>query len=173
MRKLNFWIIQRAEQTVYDDRNARLMRSGIIANQLEARGHKVTLWTSTFNHMEHKQRFDKSNLIKISDNFTIQFIKSIGYKKNFSLRRLIDEKYISLQFKSLLSLHKKPDVILISMPSIELGYEASKYAKKNQIPFFVDIRDLWPDVFYDVSKAIFHPLIFPIYKYYDFKTIFK
>ena len=169
MRKLNFWIIQRAEQTIYDDRNARLMRSGIIANQLEARGHKVTLWTSAFNHMEHKHRFDKSTLIKISDNFTIQFIKSIGYKKNFSFRRLVDEKYISLQFKSLLSLHEKPDVILISMPSIELGYEVSKYAKKNQIPFFVDIRDLWPDVFYDVSKAIFHPLIFPIHKYYEFK----
>ena len=49
MRKLNFWIIQRAEQTVYDDRNARLMRSGIIANQLEARGHKIPTGTSLLN----------------------------------------------------------------------------------------------------------------------------
>ena len=33
------------------------------------------------------------------------------------------------------------------MPDHLLAYEAARYAKKNNIPFIVDIRDLWPDIF--------------------------
>ena len=52
------------------------------------------------------------------------------------------------------------------MPTIELAYYSVKYAKKNSIPVVIDIRDLWPDIFYlnqkSKIKKIILKLIFSI-----------
>ena len=169
MKKLNIWLIQRAEQTILDGSDVKLMRTGILSQLLSKNNHNVKIWTSDFNHMRHQLRYKRNHLVKINKNLSIQFIKSIGYSRNLSIRRLIDEKYISRNFKNLIKNSVPPDLILISIPSIEIGYEAYKFAKKNNIPIITDIRDLWPDVFYEVLPPFFAPLIFPLYSYYNLK----
>ncbi|MHB8449165.1 MAG: methyltransferase domain-containing protein [Mycobacteriales bacterium] len=39
-----------------------------------------------------------------------------------------------------------PDVIVASMPTIELAYAAVRYGKLHNVPVVADVRDLWPDV---------------------------
>jgi len=41
-----------------------------------------------------------------------------------------------------------------AMPDHLLAYEAARYARKNDIPFLVDIRDLWPDIFLDRFRSM-------------------
>ena len=77
-------------------------------------------------------------------------------QKNISLSRYIDDIVVSKQFKQDIKLEKlQPDIILTSIPSIELSKEVVDYANIKKIPVILDIRDLWPDVF---SELLPNPL---------------
>ncbi len=167
--KANFWMIQRSEPTIIDAGLPRLLRTGIICQMIQARGHNLTLWTSTFDHFKHKNRFNKNKLVNVNAEYEIHFLKSAGYKKNFSLKRFIDDYNVALNFKKTCIDKIKPSIIFVSMPSIELAYQAVVFAKKNRIPIYVEIRDLWPDIFYDFSPKYLRPFIVFVYLYYNSK----
>ena len=76
------------------------------------------------------------------------------YRNNVSLGRYINYQIVALKFHFQSKHFSKPDIIVASMPDHLLAYEAARYAKKNNIPFIVDIRDLWPDIFLDRFKAM-------------------
>jgi glycosyltransferase involved in cell wall biosynthesis len=149
---MRVWLVQRAESTPHDENGARrLMRMGILADVLQSQGHTVVWWTSAFDHVSLSFRFRESARLEVKENYFIQYLKSFGYQKSKSLSRLIDSKVVAYQFaKESVKDQNRPDVILVSMPSIELAYQAVIYANKRDIPVFVDIRDLWPDVFRDL-----------------------
>ncbi len=67
-----------------------------------------------------------------------------GYNKNF-FGRLIG--YFSYMFSSLIKsfLLKKPDIIIITSPSIFVGISAMILSKLKRVPFIVEVRDLWPE----------------------------
>ena len=156
---MKIWLIQRSEVTPIDKGNYRLLRTASIAENIVKAGHEVILWTSDFNHFDHEHRFKKSKLVKYKHNYHIQFLKSIGYTKNFSIRRYIDDIYVAKSFTKLALKKDLPDTILVSMPSIELTSSVIKYAKKNKVPVYVEIRDLWPDIFFDVAPILVKPFV--------------
>ena len=158
------WIVQPFESTPLDSKSdERLWRSGILANTLIKNGHKVLWWTSDFDHKNRIHRHKSNKRIALSDKFSIQYIKSLGYKKNVSIKRILDHILLAKRFKSLIKKEKlKPDIILASIPLAELALESSIYAKKFNIPIVVDIRDLWPDAFFDVLPKYFKNISFLI-----------
>lgn len=149
---MKIWLIQRAESTPHDENgDRRLLRIGILADILQSQGHEVIWWTSAFDHVGKRKRFNTSTRIMIKKNYYIHFIKCFGYKKNISIFRFIDNLFVANQFeKDLRKDDFKPDIILTSVPSIELSKVAVKYANKFNIPIVLDIRDLWPDVFFEI-----------------------
>jgi len=46
-------------------------------------------------------------------------------------------------------LHKRkcPDIIYCAVPSLDVAYEAARYAEKNNVRFIIDVQDLWPEAF--------------------------
>lgn len=52
----------------------------------------------------------------------------------------------------------RPDVIIVSMPTLELASRAVGYGRKHNIPVLVDLRDLWPDIFVDALPKFVRPL---------------
>tara|TARA_B000000532_G_C18864623_1_gene405683 strand:+ start:475 stop:1743 length:1269 start_codon:yes stop_codon:yes gene_type:complete len=149
---MRIWLIQRAESTPHDDNgNRRLMRIGILADILRAKGHEVIWWTSAFDHVVKKKRYQKSTRVLVKSKYYIHYLKCFGYKKNISISRFIDDIIVSRQFEKDVQLEKiKPDMILTSVPSIELSQKVVNYANKHNIPVVLDIRDLWPDVFFEL-----------------------
>ena len=146
---MRIWLVQRAESTPHDDKgNRRLMRIGILANILSSHGHEVIWWTSAFDHVSKKKRYVNSTRVMVNKNYYIHYLKCFGYKKNVSLSRYIDDIVVSKQFKQDIKLEQlQPDIILTSIPSIELSKAVVDYANMKKIPIVLDIRDLWPDVF--------------------------
>lgn len=154
---MRVWLIQRAESTPHDDEGGRrLLRIGILAEILQSKGHEVIWWTSAFDHVGKKKRYKQSTRVKVKENYYIHYLKCFGYKKNISMSRFIDNIIVAKQFKKDASKdNKKPDVILTSVPSIELSEIAVCFANKNKIPIALDIRDLWPDVFVELLPKKF------------------
>jgi glycosyltransferase involved in cell wall biosynthesis len=128
----------------------RPYRTGLLAEVLGDRGHHVTWWTSTFNHQ--KKEYFKANSGKevINSKLDIYFLHGRRYKKNVSFSRLYNHFQIASEFRDRSRVESKPDLIVCSLPTLELAYQAALYAEIHNVPLVVDVRDLWPDVFVDV-----------------------
>ena len=121
----------------------------------------IELITTNFFHNNKQHR--NPNIIQ-DKGYKITLIDEPGYKKNVSLRRFYSHHVLAKNLEKYLEKIDKPDVIYCAIPSLDVAYVTSKYAKKNNIRFIIDIQDLWPEAFKMVfnipiiSSIIFFPM---------------
>lgn len=142
------WYISSYEPLPFRSKNVRVMRSGYLTEQMVSDGHEVELWLPGFDHVNKKFIRNKSVTEKIDNNLTIQYIKSIGYKNDVSFKRYLNNKLLATEFKNVASSKKRlPEIILTQIPLLELSEATMEFATKNNIPYIVDVRDPWPDIY--------------------------
>lgn len=141
------WLVCRGEPLPTDPGNPRLMRMGIIAQMLTDRGHDVTWWSSDFSHFLKIKRQNPGDTIRIASNYRIKLISGVGYKRNISIRRLADNFLLGRNLAREFKKADRPDVILASVPTIEMCRAATDYGTHQNVPVVVDLRDMWPDLF--------------------------
>lgn len=134
------------------------MRTAMLADVLAQRGHQVLWWTSAFDHFNKKWHFETDTDFELYNGVKVKALKGWGYRKNISFSRWLDARLISKKFKKFALLEEKPDIIVASTPAYDLALEAVFYAKQNKIPVVVDIRDQWPDIFFDHIPLAFKPI---------------
>jgi glycosyltransferase involved in cell wall biosynthesis len=135
-------------------------RTGSLARLLAEQGHEVTWWTTTFDHQSKSYLHSRDAEAQASDRITMVFLHSaVAYTRNISVRRLINHWQVAQRFKALAQIHPRPDVVVCSFPTIDLAHAAVEFAEPRQVPVFVDVRDLWPDIFVDVFRKVWRPLI--------------
>lgn len=147
---MHVWLITVGERLPTDGPDERLFRTGILAKLLVKRGHRVVWWTSSFDHVRKRHRFSTDKYLDINERFRIWFLHSIAYKNNVSLSRALNHYEIARKFKRYAETSPVPDVILCSLPTLELSLAAAEFGKRKKVPVVLDIRDLWPDIFLDV-----------------------
>ncbi|MED3652388.1 glycosyltransferase family 4 protein [Heyndrickxia sporothermodurans] len=138
-------------------------RFGYLANMLTKSGFDVEVVTTQFSHRikNHRKVIDKHSE---NINYKLTMLYENGYQKNVSLKRFYSHYIFGKSLKSYLGKRKKPDIIYCAVPSLDAGYIAAKYAKKNKIKFIIDIQDLWPEAFKMIfnvpfiSDLIFYPM---------------
>ena len=150
---MNIWLLQTGEPLPLSD-NVRKMRTAILADILVARGHNVLWWTSAFEHQRKTWVVKEDREIVIQPDYKLYCLRGYGYKKNVSLTRYIDHRIIAHKFKKLAPDYPKPDIIVASMPCYHLAYEGALYAHAHNIPFVLDIRDPWPDIFWQQFSGL-------------------
>ena len=87
-----------------------------------------------------------SNTEKVDEDITLYRTWTYsGYNSNF-VGRVIG--YLSYTFSSLVKalFLKKPDVYIVTSPSIFVGISAIIVSKLKRVPFILEVRDLWPGV---------------------------
>ena len=128
----------------------REMRSNRLARELSQRGHQVTLITSSFQHHDKVQYRDQSEVVRSkNDQFDVVLIKSPGYTENVSVGRFWDHIVLSINTFAFIKKLDQPDLIYISWPPVDLAYAVATFAKKHNIPYIIDVRDVWPDTIYE------------------------
>jgi glycosyltransferase involved in cell wall biosynthesis len=172
---MKVWIITLGEPLSIDSMNVRIHRSGMIADNLQRRGHEVVFWTSTVDHFSKKQRFSTDKSIFNGTHYEIKFLYTLIYRKNISISRLINHLQFTKKFAKFAEKEEQPDLIITSYPEIFHSYEAVKYAKRHNIPVVVDVRDMWPEVFIEAMPKYLKPIVklFTIPIYFYVKYIFK
>ncbi|TLD40952.1 MAG: Glycosyltransferase [Candidatus Jettenia ecosi] len=168
---MNVWLIQIGE-TLPIDPKIRRLRTTLLAEKLLERGHTVLWWASAFDHLQKQWVFNKETELELKEGLRIKALKGIEYTKNVSLKRFIDHRIIAKRFKRLASRMPKPDVVIASMPSHDLAYEAVTFAKNNNVPVLVDIRDPWPDIFINCIPSYLQKLA-KIILHKDFQMVKK
>lgn len=147
-------------------------RFNYLANNIIDYGYKLEFLTSDFSHLKKAKR-DTS--IGLTGCITT-YIKEPAYSKNVSVKRIYSHYIMSRNLKVYLKTCKKPDIIYCEVPSLALAKVASNYAREHDIPFIVDIGDLWPEAFKmvfkfsKISDLLFYPMTYQadnIYKSAD------
>lgn len=153
-KDMEIWLITIGEPVpLSGNQNARLIRTGQFAFWASSRA-KITWWTSAFDHVNRKFVVEKDSDIRINANLQIRLFKGCGYNSNISLKRFIDQNLLAK--KMLWNMREdahKPDIIVCSVPPVELAAAAVKYGNENSIPVLLDLRDMWPDIFIDHAPA--------------------
>ncbi len=174
-RFMKVWLIKTGEPLPVEGPDIRLLRTGLFSEKLSARGHNVLWWSSTFSHSAKHHLFYENKKIKRTDHSSLYLINSIGYRKNISLRRVIDHGEVACKFRYLSLKEPRPDVIFCAMPTLDLSLAAVKYGCKHQVPVVIDMRDMWPDIFVGRAPARLQKILRKIiaYPFYQIKTICK
>ncbi len=113
-----------------------------LAHRL-GREHRTELVTSDFDHRAKKTRTERDFAL----NAKVTLLHEPGYPKNVCLRRLFSHWCFARRVREYLKNRKRPDAIYCAVPSLSCAYYAARYARKNHIPFIIDVQDLWPEAF--------------------------
>ncbi|WP_017726178.1 glycosyltransferase family 4 protein [Halalkalibacterium ligniniphilum] len=125
-----------------------------LAKNLVHRGHKVTIFASSFNHQTRKEKLRKGEKIREEYHAGVRFlwIRTFSYEKN-NWRRVIN--MISYTFKAY---HRsraeieKPDIVIGSLVHPLAAFLGCVVAKRDQAKFYFEERDLWPQTLIDLGK---------------------
>lgn len=174
---MKIWIFQTGEPLWIDKKKYRPMRAMLMAENLVANGHDVTVISTNFFHQEKKFRFNYFYDKKLCDKLRVVLINSPGYKNNIGLKRIYDHYILSKNLDLFLNkCTEKPDFAFIGYPPIEFANVALSWCNKYEITSTVDVKDLWPDIFEqpfrNIPKFIFKPFVYP-YKIFARKTLKK
>ncbi|MCL2757202.1 MAG: glycosyltransferase family 4 protein [Coriobacteriia bacterium] len=138
-----------------------------LAEQLAASGFDVDLITSSFQHWEKAQR-DTASIAYSRYPFRVVFIEEPGYERNIDLKRVRSHSIAAKNLRILLEANRtgtKPyDLIYCEIPPNNVARIAAEHAARENIPFVVDVNDLWPEAMRMVmdiplvSSVLFYPL---------------
>ena len=79
--------------------------------------------------------------------FKVTFVEESSYCKSVSLKRLRACQVFGKNVLKYIKSQPLPDLIYQAIPTLDVAYKVEKFAKKNHIPFVIDIQDLWPEAF--------------------------
>jgi len=127
-----------------------------FAKELINRGHQVRIIAANFNHQTRKPILNNSDqriLNTEHDMVPFSFIKVPAYTGN-SPARLINMLSFSRQLLYIDECEnfQTPDIIIGSSPHPFAAWAAQKLASRWQIPFILEIRDLWPQSLIDLGR---------------------
>jgi glycosyltransferase involved in cell wall biosynthesis len=138
----------------------RQWRTGLLARHLDARGHDVVWWSSTFDHFRKRQLRDRDIGIQLSERLRLELLRAVSYSKNVSLRRILHHAELARRFARAARSPgiPRPDIIVSSLPTLELCREAVQLGKDWSVPVVIDVRDMWPDAIADLAPRWARPL---------------
>lgn len=143
MRNAKIAVITQAVKLA--DEAAGLNRTSYIAELLAKEGYEVDLLTSTFQHWEKRRR----NIVDPKYHelpYKVIFIDEPGYSSNINLRRVHSQNVFSKNLRMYLERYGTDyDLIWCKIPPNNIAAAAGSFAREHDIPFIVDINDLWPE----------------------------
>lgn len=108
-------------------------------------GYEVEMLTSKFQHWLKKFRTEEEmQAIQEAAKCKVVFFDEPGYTKNVQVKRILSRRVLTGHIKEYLE-NNRFDVIYSQIPDNHLASVAAAHAKKQGIPFVVDIEDLWPE----------------------------
>lgn len=150
---MRVWLVTIGEPLPTDSPAPRLLRAGLLAQALTKAGHDVVWWTSTFDTIHGTFRFDRDASLTVEPRLEIRLLHAGGYTRNISVQRHRHHRRVAKMFATQALMDPRPDIIVCSLPILELCDEAVDFGRRAGVPVVVDVRDLWPDLLLERAPA--------------------
>lgn len=155
---MKVWVVKTSEMLASDSGSGRLLRSGIVAQMLDAGGHEVSWWMSTFDHANRRNRAQQNMTLPFGQRGSIRMIYSPGYRGSVSFARVYDHACWGRAFEHAIRGAPAPDIIFCSYPTIEAAAVCVRFGQQYSVPVVLDVRDMWPDIFGEILPDAFRPI---------------
>jgi glycosyltransferase involved in cell wall biosynthesis len=120
----------------------------MLTTRLVERGHSVTIWTSTFDHLRKTFRFCDQRVVVVSSQLRYVFLEAKArYRKSLSWANRRHNQQLAEAFEKMASREQLPDLVLCTIPPLPLAAAVVKYAHRRNVPLIADVRDTWPASF--------------------------
>jgi len=144
----------------------RLYRTGSFAGHLASAGHDVIWWSPDFDHRRKRHFGTIMDTVESALSYRIKLLPSPGYSRNISLRRLFDHGVVGYRFARNAKIVPPPQIIVASLPTLELASRAVRYGNSKGVPVVLDLRDMWPELYIwhlpksmqTIAKGVAYPL---------------
>lgn len=137
-------------------------RTYYLSKYMAEQGHDVKLIGSSFNHVLRKPK-EQKELFEVEkvDKFDFVTIKMDKYKHAHDKKRVLNWFKFSYYLTRLTEvISEKPDVIVVSSPSLVSFLGAWRLARKTKAKLVFEVRDIWPDTLIQVGGfSRSHPFI--------------
>lgn len=134
-----------------------------LARKLKQHGIDVQIIASSFNYVQRQERLDPSETFRTQeiDGVSFSWFRTAPYTGNSisKLRNMLSfSRQLRRRYRELPG--GRPDLVIGSSPHPFAADEARKIARRFDVPFCVEIRDLWPQTLVDVGGlSRMHPLV--------------
>ncbi len=160
---MKVWLLKQGESLPFgENAKNRRVRTAEMAYRLSRAGHQATWWTSTFDHQKRIHHAETSTTRRTDFGFEVSLLRTMGYESSKSPKRFLDHSQTALTFLWEARKREKPDILVASYPSIDLAHAATVYGRLHGVPVVVDLRDMWPDIFYHYVSERYRPLLKPV-----------
>lgn len=127
-------------------------RFSFLAGFLSGNGYEVDLIGSTFQHFKKEPR-DIERLKQLQLPYKLIFIPEPGYRKNVDVRRIYSNYIETRNVIKFLNKHQgRYNLIYCVIPPNTLSAKVGQWCQQQQIPYIVDVEDLWPEAMKMVVK---------------------
>jgi glycosyltransferase involved in cell wall biosynthesis len=92
----------------------------------------------------------KKPVVEVIEGVKFHWLYAECYKTN-NWRRMFSMWSFSQEVAKYLDTLEKPDLVIGSSPHLLQAQAACKWAKGKRIPFFLELRDLWPETMIDMT----------------------
>lgn len=120
-------------------------RFRLLAHLLASRGHIVDLVVGDFA----RDKKACPDILRLSqeppDCFSVVRLEEPTPGREFALRHVRGYSAASRKLTAYLHEHPDYDLVYAEVPPYDVGLAAGRFAQKYNIPFVVDVTDLWPD----------------------------
>lgn len=157
-RPMRIWLLKLGEPVPTDPGPPRLLRMGMLAGLLAARGHDVLWWSSTLDHVRKVQRAERDEDRLLPEGYALRLLWGPAYLANISLRRVLHHRWVASSFERRAAGERPPDLILCAYPTLELAEKTVAYGRRHGVPVVLDVRDMWPELFLDLAPGPLRPL---------------
>lgn len=161
---MNIWLVKFEEDLPIDE-GFYPYRMSMLADALQKAGHNVVRWASDYNHKAGVNRFGRRQSVVMAPQYKIELLKNFfRYKNSHSIIRILALYWQSFALLiAFLRAKQKPDAIVVSMPAPITCAVVAFFARLYRIPFFIDVRDMWPDILLDEVRGVKKIIIYPLY----------
>lgn len=134
-----------------------------LARELMAAGHRPLIIAANFNHWSRKDYHPIGNALRwetCEKGVPFLWLATPGYGGNIA--RLHNMVTFSLRLRTMFAYtsSNKPDIIIGSSPHLFGAFAGYLLAKRLQVPFALEIRDIWPLSMIEVAGVTpWHPMI--------------
>ena len=120
------------------------IKTQMYAHYLGEMGYDVTIFSASTIHNTDINLIedDSKYIIKKYDDLNFVHIKCDGYSVN-GLQRIKNMQQFAYRFVKVAEEFPKPDVVIADVNCTNYK-QIYKYCKRHSIPFYIDMRDLWP-----------------------------
>lgn len=108
-------------------------------------GYEVEMLTSKFQHWLKRFRTEEEMAgILAKSHCKVVFFDEPGYTKNVQVKRILSRRVLTRNIHEYLKANHF-DLIYSQIPDNHLASVVAAHAKRQGVPFVVDIEDLWPE----------------------------